>query len=340
MEEFSLNKPPATLRILFLGDSFVAGYRVDQKKTLAYLLAQRLSKRCRSRVEVMVAEVEDPVIATYYLQKYGTSFSPDLILYGFCLGNDISESFFRLYPGYQFLVSESSKGEPPFLELYPQPQTEQITRKFFAEEIPRSCRETERIRQMTLLANSNFSSFPLQSVQFIWSKINTEIPHWQPQFIPGDTPKLFDWATGLGYFLKEPHPLIQEAYQSTAKALSYLKVHAQKSSADFALFIFPQKFQLSQKNWEATVWYYGLKREAFDLDLPNRRLAQITEDLDIVLLDPTNKLKILNGKGRELYIRGDMHWNSKGHRVVLDALFESICDLPSVKKILVCRFLK
>ena len=59
-----------------------------------------------------------------FLLGVGRYFHPDLILYGLTLGNDVTESYVRLYPNFQFKVQEKSDDEPPNLELNPHPDSQ------------------------------------------------------------------------------------------------------------------------------------------------------------------------------------------------------------------------
>ena len=86
-------KPHNTYRILFLGDSFVVGYRSDQNDIIGEVLQKELAEQSSKRIEVLNAGVHDTVWAATYLRKHGFKFDPDLIIVGVTLGNDISGSY-------------------------------------------------------------------------------------------------------------------------------------------------------------------------------------------------------------------------------------------------------
>ena len=58
--EFSKKSDNGILRILSLGDSFTAGYRIDQKKTFSFLMEEWIGKTI-GKAEVMIAWTEQPL---------------------------------------------------------------------------------------------------------------------------------------------------------------------------------------------------------------------------------------------------------------------------------------
>jgi lysophospholipase L1-like esterase len=91
--ETSYEKPPATFRILNLGDSIVMGWGVREEDTYGRQLESVLneSKGGDLRIEVINAGVPGWNLenALAYLQSEGLRYQPDLILLGLTLANDI-----------------------------------------------------------------------------------------------------------------------------------------------------------------------------------------------------------------------------------------------------------
>ena len=94
-QEFSQEPPPGVLRILSMGDSFVAGYRVGQEETFSFLLEQWINQKL-GKCEVLVSEIEEPITGLYYLSKSGIAFHPHIVLLGITIGNDIAQSYIAL----------------------------------------------------------------------------------------------------------------------------------------------------------------------------------------------------------------------------------------------------
>ncbi len=101
----SLQEPrPGVLRILSLGDSFTAGYRVGQHETFSSLQEQLINREY-GQAEVMVAEISDPANALYYLDQFGLRLKPHIVLLGITLGNDISQTYVTLDPQGSYILT-------------------------------------------------------------------------------------------------------------------------------------------------------------------------------------------------------------------------------------------
>ena len=107
--EFTPEPRPGVLRILSLGDSFTAGYRVGQDETFSSLQEQWINRKY-GQAEIMVAETSDPANALYYLDQFGLQLKPQIVLLGITLGNDISQTYQSLDPqGSYILTLEDGK---------------------------------------------------------------------------------------------------------------------------------------------------------------------------------------------------------------------------------------
>ena len=110
-----------------MGDSFVAGYRVGQEETFSFLCEQWVKQHLGTS-EVLVSEIEEPTTALYYLNKFGLTFHPHIVILGITLGNDIVQSYIGMDPkgGYSLSVvndkvtierTEASIGVSTFREI-------------------------------------------------------------------------------------------------------------------------------------------------------------------------------------------------------------------------------
>ena len=97
--EFDYNVSPRTLRILFLGDSYVDGMRTDQAQTIGYLWEHLLNREsCSDQTdahEVMISGHNNPADAWYYYQEFGHRYHPQLVILGVTLGNDLTWHGYR-----------------------------------------------------------------------------------------------------------------------------------------------------------------------------------------------------------------------------------------------------
>lgn len=88
--EFSREKPAGTTRILFVGDSFVYGYGVDDEQTLPRLVEKQLQQRYEN-VEVINGGFHGSSMMQYdlYLRNEGYQLKPDIIVLVAYTGNDL-----------------------------------------------------------------------------------------------------------------------------------------------------------------------------------------------------------------------------------------------------------
>lgn len=116
-------KPPATFRILNLGDSIVMGWGVREEDTYGRRLESMLNEESSSdlRFEVINAGVPGWNLenALAYLQAEGLKYEPDLILLGLTLTNDIKGNSALLADNQQPLIKwlRSNTYFWPFLTL-------------------------------------------------------------------------------------------------------------------------------------------------------------------------------------------------------------------------------
>jgi hypothetical protein len=313
-EEFNQEPPPGILRILSLGDSFNAGYRVGQHETFSFLREQWIKQHLGTS-EVLVSAVEEPTTALYYLNKFGLTFHPHIVILGITLGNDIVQSHIYLDPkgGYSLSVlndkvtidrTEASIGVGTF-EKYDIPAIYLQHRNYFETKVDAV---KNWFRNLFLLRRLYQDSLGITS--------------WYPAT---DVPKLFDICNGLGVFLQPPPPMIEEAYQRLFKIVLAFQTICQKQGIVFVVQLFPQRYQVQPLDWERTVERYRLDKSAFDLMEPNQKIAKFCSEHKIVLIDPTEAMAqryALTGKNMYLPY-GDMHWSREGHR----AFFE--CSQPA-----------
>ncbi len=298
--DFSQTPSEGVFRILSLGDSFTAGYRVSQKDTYSYLL-ERWSSDSFLPTEVLISCIESPQRGLKYLQEYGYKWQPHMVLLGITLGNDIAQDYISLHP--------ETTGFKNGLEKF---------------DIPENC-----LNQRYAIYNLAYSTKNLlQRLHFIRTVFpaSVGIVAWY-----GNTkkPKMFDACSGLGMFIKNTPDVIEEAYTRHLHVLSEFSRFCKTRDITFAVLIFPQRFQVQSEDWTSTVRYYSLKKDEFDLLLPNRRIRQFCEQKGVFLIDPTEFMKKKHQKNKsDFYLpQGDMHWNKYGHHAWFEGAKQFLAPL-------------
>jgi hypothetical protein len=295
-KDFAEVPGPGVLRILSLGDSFVAGYRVGQGRTLSDRIEQAL-KSDGIPCEMLISCVESPYEGLTYLRSYGHKWNPHVVLLGVTLGNDIAQDYISLDPGrIGFSHGLQKQNLPP--------------RCLSRTEAPLSERVLSGIRRQSHLARRVFPEV-------------APIGAWY-----GSTrvPKMFDPCTGLGFYIASPPPIIQEAFARHCRVLAEYAAFCRSHHIAFVVLLLPQRFQVQAEDWRATVAHHRLNADSFDLQLPNRVIREYCRGASIPVIDPTEYMAdVHQANGVDMYLpRGDMHWNEEGHRFCSEGIWAAL----------------
>lgn len=313
--EFSPQRPPGVLRILSLGDSFTAGYRVGQEETFSHLQEEWINKNY-GKAEVLVAEIEEPSTALYYLLRFGIKMHPDVVLLGITLGNDIAQSYVGLDPKGGYILS-LERGEV-HIELNKHQQLGYIhgleNFKFPPE----------------YLTNPHLSRPPGDEDRwwrrkYLWRRLFPQAKAIR-SIIEQYPPNLLDISNGFGAFTNPSPPVIDEAYNRLFRVLTAFQTFCEQKGILLAIQLFPQRYQVQPEDWEKAVRQYGLRSSYFELMRPNKRIREFCEAKGILCIDPTEAMAAYAARaGINLYLPlGDMHWNREGHRTFFDRSRETL----------------
>ncbi|MFY9343356.1 MAG: hypothetical protein WAT39_12745 [Planctomycetota bacterium] len=309
-------KPAGTVRVLVLGDSFAAGFRTGQTETYASRLEQGLRAEGLA-AEVPIAVIEEPVTGLYWLQRWGLRWQPDLVLLGVCLGNDIAQAFVALDPrGTHSLTIDGAS-----VVITPQQPADPLGFRHGLEAcaLPASALIDEPPARLPHNRTPHL-------IELLFGPGRRAIGSF---YGPRDPHRLFDVHNGLGMFLREVPPPIATAYERLGRALDGYQVLCNSHGVKFAVLLCAQRYQVQPADWQVTADGYGLRPEAFDLDLPNHWIGEHCRKRGIVCLDPTPDLQRGHREqGVECYFAGsDMHWNAAGHEAAAGAIRDRVRQL-------------
>ena len=338
-KDFITPPPGNTFRILSMGDSFTGGYRVGQYETFSFLVERKLAEKyIDQNIEVMISVIEDPLTGLQYLASRGASYSPDLVVLGITLGNDIAQTYWNMGPGYRLTDND------PFVEEVNDRDASKKRRgEIEAQQVPPECLTPRNPGRNNNQSGPRWSAiypgkYPLERnsefrvISLISGVIQganpdapqTVISNWEEYYAP----RLFD-SNGLGIFLRSPPNEVTSAYDTLFATLLAYRKFCKPRKLKLLVVIFPQRFQVQDQDWDKTIDVYGLRKECFDREIPNRRIMDFCKNNNIDCLDPTKRMKELYKPGGEsLYLpRHDMHWNARGHNALADALEPAINSL-------------
>ncbi len=291
--EFSPVPDEGVVRVLSVGDSFAAGYRVGQEDTYSRRL-EVWSNDVIGRTEVLVAQAECLRRALLYLTKHGQNWSPDFVLMGLTVGNDIAQA---LLSNTRVLDSDAAKN-------------------VVSMGLPDGCVRTPGFLESSLDSGSEW----LRQTSMIYSRLMGAPRAIGARHTVEKQLRLFDSSSGFGTFLREPPEPVEIAYRRAFALLGDLQEFLEKRSISFAVILIPQRYQVQPGDWDACLTRYKLVSEKFDLDRPNRLILEFCRKKNIVCIDVTEKMRAYHLEtGEDLYLPfGDMHWNPAGHEQLVN----------------------
>jgi hypothetical protein len=131
-------------------------------------------------------------------------------------------------------------------------------------------------------------------------------------------------------------PEWRNAWTLTEAIIADLKAQVEADGGKFALVVIPAKEQVYPEQWKRTMQANrSMQTLNWNLKLPNRQLAEIAEQQNILLLD---LLPVFQKAARQpttppLYFKHDGHWSETGHRLAAQTVF----DFLSQKKLAGCQ---
>jgi hypothetical protein len=331
-EETNERRPPGILRVLMLGDSFVAGHRLGQEQTVGYRLESWLRRHGHPGCEVLITAIEEPAIGLDYLQTRGVQFEPQVVLLGITLGNDLAQVYASLDgPQCRYRLT----GEPPGgdrLLLVPNPDSnrEAQLQRIRSLGIPErlllgpGTRPSPAISEETGPDGTAF--LDLHYLRLVRTALAERRARNAPQAVRSywdeyRSPRLID-GNGIALHLDPAPPEIEHTYELLFRLLTAYKALCDHHGIRFIVAIHAQRYQVQPRDLEATLQTYRVRPSHFDLMQPNRRIREFCARAGIPCLDPTFAMAAEHARtGKQLFMPlGDMHWNADG----ANAFFEGI----------------
>ncbi|MEO8585736.1 MAG: hypothetical protein ABI584_06225 [Acidobacteriota bacterium] len=299
---------PGVARVLSMGDSFTAGYRVDQEETFSRLLEKDLASR--GPAEVLIAEIEEPVTGLFWLDRSGARFHPSVVLLGLTLGNDVAQAGLALDPPGAYRL------EAPAFRIRREADGVALEKRDeIHATIPEAC-----------LAGAPVDIPVRRPLRLLDLALGMPAQPIGSSRGPGLSRFILDGVNGLGFCLVPPPPLAEVFFERLSRTLLGYRALANERGFAFAVVLFPQRYAVQEEDWNATVAAYGLRRSCFDPGAPARRLSAFCAQAGITCLDPASNLSEAHRRsGKSQYLPGgDMHWNADGHRAVFEGVREEV----------------
>ena len=299
--EHSPAKPPDTLRIAVLGDSFAEALQVPREQAFWSVLEQRLAQSTAGRpsnVEVLNFGISGYGTAQQLrvLRQYVWQFQPDVVLLAFFAGNDIRNNskllesdqvrpFFRLDSTEDKLVlDESFLTHPNFLK---------------------ACSASVRLK-VTLINQSRLLQLAAE-----WRNRQRNSSAGQPASLEA--------GLDAACFLEPTDPDWRDAWNITERLIVQMRDEVGQREAEFVVVTVTSAIQVHVDRTVRRA--FADKLRVPDLDYPERRIRALGEQKGfevITLSEPMRRYAETNKVFLHGFVNtepGTGHWNAEGHRL-------------------------
>ena len=280
-------KPAGGFRVLVVGDSFVEGAQVPLEDTVSRRLEAILQRQAPGRAVDAVNAGNAGFGTTQellFLEQEGATYQPDVVVLVYFVDNDLPDNGYRVARERKldttrrpFFVPDGRGG----IELRPGavPPPDQFA----------GVRPLLR-RTVTYNLVENF---------LLWHEAREQ----EEAQIGKNRPT----------YLVDPPAEWDEAWWVTEQVLARVGETTHAMNAELLVVAAPSFFQVDADAWRWLVGGDTRDRNRYEVDAPNRRLAEIADRQRIRFLDLLPAIRAAQATGGQLYFPADGHWTSAGH---------------------------
>jgi hypothetical protein len=293
-EEFPVEKPADTYRIMIMGDSFTFGMGVDNGQDYPAVLETCLNDRLYGGDTFQVinagyASGFSPDSYYVFLREIAPPYDSDLVIAAYYVDNDIVDLYDTVWINEQDGLPEHLTSETRFVNLQGQ-----LT---YRDSLPRY--------KIPVLRNSHAFQLLMEAA------LNTDIEQ-----IRGDVPEYarnpetFDLV-----YTPDLTPELGDLFDKSMRMLGAMQDLGESGNFDFMTFIIPEGEQVGQSWWDNAYTEYP---ESPEDAYPQKAIREYLDGQGIEYLD---LLPRLWGQP-DLYFNPASHWTAEGNAVAAGVL----CD--------------
>ncbi len=329
-EQVTRERPPGVLRILMLGDSFVAGHRLAQEQTVGFRLESWLRQHGHPGAQVLITAIEEPAVGLDYLESFGVQLQPQVVVLGITLGNDLAQTYASLDGEHCRSVLTGAQVGSGRQQIESNPSWDHLLQRDRARSllVPDEYLEPPGAVPPPAPVDSAVSQGPwlgLHSLGLLRTALAERRARNAPQAVFSywkayQPPRLID-GNGIAMHLDPPPPEIERTYELLSQVLAAYQRVCEHHGIRFMVMLHAQRYQVQPRDLQATMQAYSVRPAQFDLMQPNRRIRAFCQQLGVVCLDPTEAMAASHARsGKQLFMpRGDMHWNADGAEAFFEA---------------------
>ena len=327
-----INKPDGVFRILVLGDSFMEAYSVNLEESFPRLL-EEFSRDSGRNIEVINMGVGGYGTLQEYLvfSRIGQYYSPDLVLLGFFLSNDVRNNSLELEE--YVWGSESPKvSSRPFLE----PNDEggwEITQSDFSGAQFRYIAERQRLEMEAFRPINRFAL--LRSLRSVikQTRAKLDLQSKSRDHQTGSAGQNHDLGFRGVYYCAEP-PEWTTAWRTTERIIARLNTKVDEIGGQLVIFTVPALHEVSvEKMGEYQKDAAEPERLCLEEGCGYDRLVSLLGKHGVDLIDLLPEFRRASRKDeRQLFRLSDKHWNADGHALATNLVLSELTKdeyLPS-----------
>ena len=288
---FTVPKPPGIRRVVVLGDSFAWGYGVGDNEIFTEILESRLPDVEVVNLGAISFNLRDEF---RYLKREGMRYEPDVVLLAICQ-NDIRE--------------------------HADPVDERVAKRleqFTAHSAVAHAGVAAGLRPVKefLRDHSYLYAFAQQTINSNKTLTRAAVRIGLKEEYAG-----FDKLdVSLHASLVEYPQQVERAMRQYRSDLLQLDAYLRQRNVQLLVVLIPALQSVNPQALDASIAYTVYDREDFDADKPYRLIEQLAVEHGIQVVNPLETVRGCAGRGEELYLPNDMHFNAAGHRVFADAI--------------------
>jgi lysophospholipase L1-like esterase len=294
---------PGVVRIVALGDSFTYGDGVPQDRTWPARLARVLAPSVPGKVEVISLGVPGvgPRFERRMFALEGAVLQPRVVVLGLFVGNDLTDEQDTTLAGY---------------------------------------RPAWTVRH-SLVARLGRNLWRLFGANRRGDLLKPEVPGdpvfptggYSPKGAPGNTlrftPEAADAVEAERLRMVDPRHAAELAQlaDDVAATVGGLAADVRAAGAELVVLIIPDQFQVVPGALRRAALLLGQPISAFDVDAPQRLLAERLAAVGIPVVDVLPACRASVSSSNRLYLARNIHWNAAGHEIGAQALAARIAPL-------------
>ena len=330
-DDITEEKASGTKRILILGDSYTFGVYVNNDETYAAVLGRELRKDGYA-VEVLNAGYADGFETDQeytWLVNEGLKFKPDVVIYGFFVGNDIT--------GIKPVNWRQTDGQGlPMSYQDPDLYIDENGR-IRSKKADNKTVGAEAVYRIPVLRESQLCIAVANKLELLIDKIKERLTN-KTSSPPGSSvvfyPQLFGESAGrfyAKYYSKSPQQMLEDYSKQEEifkKIVVAMKDESRKNSAEFILAMIPFNFQVEPEYFMPLIFKDSEEASAIksgEVRLKDDYFESLKPYFDSQQVRYVDILKLMREKPGRYYPRnGEVHLNPDGHRFMAEQLKDYI----------------